>query len=79
MHVLFIAVFKPLKVKVWVTPKRMIFAVVAVTVISFFEICNSSANFVVYTVMNKKFSNILVQMLCGLRKKNRRDNHEVVE
>ncbi|KAK6189781.1 hypothetical protein SNE40_001775 [Patella caerulea] len=28
-----IAVFKPLKVKLWVTPKRMIFSVVAVTVI----------------------------------------------
>ncbi|XP_055955258.1 uncharacterized protein LOC126815177 [Patella vulgata] len=125
----FIAVFKPLKVKLWVTPKRMIFSVVAITVIvigllalmtivsiyivcllpgsiflalslidkrfspsgefgnefrvassitTFLEVFNSSANFVVYVVMNKKFSNILVQMLCGFRKKNRRNDHGVV-
>ncbi|KAK6183124.1 hypothetical protein SNE40_010660 [Patella caerulea] len=42
-------------------------------IISFFDVCNSSANFVVYTVMNKKFSSILVQMLRDFRKKIRSD------
>ncbi|KAK6185246.1 hypothetical protein SNE40_007520 [Patella caerulea] len=46
---------------------------------AFLEVFNSSANFVVYIGMNKKFSNILVQMICGFRKINRRHNQGVIE
>ncbi|KAK6174899.1 hypothetical protein SNE40_013461 [Patella caerulea] len=46
---------------------------------SLLSVLNSSANFVVYIAMNKKFSDILVQMLCGFRKKHRRGDHGKVE
>ncbi|KAK6192587.1 hypothetical protein SNE40_004031 [Patella caerulea] len=46
---------------------------------SLFTVLNSSANFVVYIAMNKKFSDILVQMLCGFRKKHGRNDHGKVD
>ncbi|KAK6189947.1 hypothetical protein SNE40_001907 [Patella caerulea] len=46
---------------------------------SFLSVLNSSANFIVYIVLNKKFSDILVQMLCGFLKKSRRYDHPKVE